>query len=325
MTGFAHPWVLALLLAVLALPWQPRATGVARLVVPGPGVLRAGWTLRRTLALLPLALRMLALTLIVIALARPQRVHKQIKVTSDGLDILLALDTSQSMSETDFAVGGRAVDRLSVAKGVMAQFVDARPYDRIGLVLFGEEAFTHVPLTLDHETLTAVLEDVQLGVAGGSATAVGTAIAVATKRISTLDAPSRIVILVTDGQSNAGSLSPDEAAEAAAALGVRLYTIGVGADGGASLLGRLFGGGRSGIDEVGLTRVAETTGGKYFRAKDTQSLQAIYETIDELEPSTAEVEELSHREELYAWALAPALALFALAAALAHTALRRSP
>ncbi len=325
MTGFAYPWVLVLLLGVLALPWQPRITGVARLVVPGPGVLRAGWTTRRAFSALPTALKMLGLALVLVALARPQRIHKETKVTADGLDILLALDTSQSMSEADFAIGGRAVDRLSVAKGVMASFVQARPYDRIGLVLFGEEAFTHVPLTLDHETLNAVLEDVQLGVAGGSATAVGTAIAVATKRISELDAPSRIVILVTDGRSNAGALSPDEAAEAAAALGVKLYTIGVGADGGATLLGRLFGGGGSGIDEVGLTRVAELTGGKYFRAKDTRSLQAIYETIDTLEPSTAEVEELSHREELYPWPLVPGLGLLALASALAHTALRRSP
>lgn len=325
MTGFAYPWVLVLLLGALALPWQARVTGVARLVVPGPGVLRAGWTARRAFSALPTALKMLGLALVIVALARPQRIHKETKVTADGLDILLALDTSQSMSEADFAIGGRAVDRLSVAKGVMASFVQARPYDRIGLVLFGEEAFTHVPLTLDHETLNAVLEDVQLGVAGGSATAVGTAIAVATKRISELDAPSRIVILVTDGRSNAGALSPDEAAEAAAALGVKLYTIGVGADGGATLLGRLFGGGGSGIDEVGLTRVAELTGGKYFRAKDTRSLQTIYETIDTLEPSTAEVEELSHREELYPWPLIPGLGLLALASALAHTALRRSP
>jgi Ca-activated chloride channel family protein len=325
MTGFAHPWCLGLLVVVAALPWQARLTGAAQLVVPGPGVLRAGWTIRRTLAALPTVLQMLGLALLVVALARPQRVHKEVKVTSDGLDILLALDTSQSMSEADFSIGGRAVDRLSVAKGVMAEFVNARPYDRIGLVLFGEEAFTHVPLTLDHETLNAVLDDVQLGVAGGSATAVGTAIAVATKRISALDAPSRVVILVTDGRSNAGALSPDEAAEAAAALGVKLYTIGVGADGGASLLGRLFGGGGSGIDEVGLTRVAEATGGKYFRAKDTRSLQSIYETIDTLEPSTAEVEELSHREELYPWPLAPGLVLITIAGALAQTTLRRSP
>ncbi|MFM2161570.1 MAG: hypothetical protein RLZZ383_1082, partial [Pseudomonadota bacterium] len=189
MTGFAHPWCLGLLVVVAALPWQARLTGAAQLVVPGPGVLRAGWTVRRTLAALPTVLQMLGLALLVVALARPQRVHKEVKVTSDGLDILLALDTSQSMSEADFSIGGRAVDRLSVAKGVMAEFVNARPYDRIGLVLFGEEAFTHVPLTLDHETLNAVLDDVQLGVAGGSATAVGTAIAVATKRISALDAP----------------------------------------------------------------------------------------------------------------------------------------
>jgi Ca-activated chloride channel family protein len=323
MIEWASPWALVLLLPVLALPWQPRVTGVRRLVVPGPDVVVDRWTARRLAAPLPRALLMLGLTLAVLAMARPRVSERSLHVESEGLDILLAVDTSGSMRAQDFSSGGRAVDRLSVAKGVLAEFIEGRPYDRIGVVVFGEEAFTHVPLTLDHQTLLDVLESVQIGIAGENRTAIGQAIAVGAKRLKDLEAPDRVLILLTDGQNNAGRFSPIEAARLAAALDITIYTVGIGADGGRGM--RLLAGGSDGIDEATLTQVAELAGGRYFRARDTATLQSIYDTIDELEPSPAEVEEIVQHQELFAWLLGPALAALAAGQLLGATWLRRFP
>lgn len=327
MIEWAAPWALLLLLPVLLLPWQPRWTGVARLALPGPEVHAVqGWTLRRLAAPLPPVLQMVGLALVVFALARPRLTHKSVRVESEGLDIMLAVDTSGSMRAEDFSLGGQAVDRLSVAKGVIQEFVQERPHDRIGVVVFGEEAFTHVPLTLDHDTLKRVLEAIQIGIAGESRTAVGQAIAVSAKRMKELEAPERVIILLTDGQSNAGRFSPVEAAELAAQLGIKVYTIGVGAQQGQR--GGLFGlmrGGGDGIDEATLKAVAERTGARYFRATDTRSLRQIYETINQLQPSPAEVEELVHHEELFRWPLVPGVVALLLQQLLAATWLRRWP
>ena len=151
--SWGFPLAFLLLPLVWALPWAPRITGRARLKVPGPDLYRSGASLRVILAPLPMILRLIGLTLLVIALARPHTPHRSTLTTSEGLDILLALDTSGSMRAEDFSVGVRSVSRLAVAKGVMQEFVKARPNDRVGLVVFGEEAFTHIPLTLDHTSL----------------------------------------------------------------------------------------------------------------------------------------------------------------------------
>ncbi|HMV70486.1 MAG TPA: VWA domain-containing protein [Myxococcota bacterium] len=326
MIEWAAPWALALLAPIALLPWQPRWTGVARVRLPGPDVHveQPTWTLRRLAAPAPLVLQMIGLALVVVALARPRLTHKSTRVESDGLDIMLAVDTSGSMRAEDFAVGGQAVDRLSVAKGVIKQFVDERPHDRLGIVVFGEEAFTHVPLTLDHDTLQRVLEAIQIGIAGESRTAIGQAIAVAARRMKELEAPERVVILLTDGQSNAGRFSPTEAADLAAQLGIKVYTIGIGAQ---QARGGLFGfmRGGDGIDEATLRAVAERTGARYFRATDTRTLRQIYETINELEPSPAEVEEQVHHEELFRWPLVPGVLALLLQQLLAATWLRRWP
>jgi Ca-activated chloride channel family protein len=232
-------------------------------------------------------------------------VERRIMRSHDGLDILLAIDTSCSMEATDLAAGRTAVSRLEVAKGVVAEFVDERPDDRIGVVVFGEEAFTHVPLTLDHDTLKDVLEQVQIGVAGARGTAIGTAIAVSAKRLKQVENPERIVILLTDGQNNAGKYSPLEAADAAAALGIRIYTIGVG--GRPSGLDRLFTLGSDGLDERTLKAIAERTGGAYFRAASMDALRQIYDTINTLETSPAEVEEDVEDHHWYRYALFPGL------------------
>jgi Ca-activated chloride channel family protein len=319
--SFASPWAFVLLVPALLLPLQPRVTGVLRLAVPGPSAHAAGWTLRRALAWLPTALQVVGLALLVIALARPQLNHKSTVVTSDGLDIMLAIDTSGSMRAEDFSSGISPVNRLEVAKAVMAEFVRQRPYDRIGVVAFGSEAFTHVPLTLDHDTLLAVLGSIQIGIAGEGSTAVGTAIAVASKRLKELTAPSKIVILLTDGRSNAGRLSPLEAADLAATLGIKVYTIGVGAD---RRIGP-FSMQADGIDEDTLKAVSATTKARFFRAGDTRALKKVYDTIDELEPSPAEVEELVEHEELFRRFLVPGTVLLVAQLLLSATWLRRFP
>jgi Ca-activated chloride channel family protein len=312
---FASPWVLVLLVPVALLPLQGHLTGTNRLAVPRLAAMNQRWTLRLLLAPLPRILQVLGLVLLVIALARPQVVRKDVWVESDGLDIILAVDTSGSMRADDFSMGLVPVNRLQVAKGMMAEFVKDRPNDRIGVVVFGEEAFTQVPLTLDHDTLADMLEQVEIGVAGATGTAVGSAIAVSAKRLKDLDAKSKIVILLTDGRSNAGRIGPVEAAQAAAALGIKVYTIGVGTERGMG----------DGIDEDGLGRIAEITGARYFQATDTTSLQRVYDTISELEPSPAQVIQLVDRQEHFRDFLIPALGLLALQSLLSATLLRRAP
>lgn len=322
MLEWASPlWFAALPLALLPVaaalrPWALRFSSL--------GAMRGGGSVRAWLTAVPAALQVAVLVLVVVALARPQKVQRETERESEGVDIVLAMDTSGSMRAEDMVLGGSRLTRLEAGKRVMAEFVDRRPNDRLALVVFGEAAFTQVPLTLDHVGLTDFIGQLEIGMAGGSATAVGDAIAVSCKRLKELEAPSKVIILVTDGKSNHGQIEPLDAAEAAAALGIKVYTIGVGAEGGTGLLGMLSGGGAE-IDERTLGRVAERTGGAYFRAADTRSLAAVYAKIDELEPSTAKVKEYVHRDELFLWVLLPALAILVVELLLTHTWLRRLP
>ncbi len=313
MITWAFPLAFLLLVPVVARVFVragPHRVRVARADRP------AGWTARRVLAPLPNALGLLGLALTVVALARPRVTHHDRVVEQPGLDILLAIDTSGSMRGTDLVSGSEGVSRLEVAKGVMADFVAARPDDRVGLVVFGEDAFTLVPLTTDHLAMAEVLDTVQIGVAGSRGTAVGDAIAVAARRLEQVEARSRLVVLLTDGQSNAGRFSPIEAAQLAAAVGTRVYTIGVG--GGGAGLG-------DGLDEVTLTRVAQLTGAKYQRAASRQGLRDVFQSIDQLEPSPAKVRELSWYDERFGRWLVPGLLAVVAQVVLAATALRRAP
>ena len=321
MMELGSPLALLLLLPVLALPLQGWITGRSRLAAIQV-MERRTLTARLILAWVPDALMVVGLLLCVFALARPRITHRDTMVESDGLDILLALDTSGSMQATDFSLHGQEVNRLQVAKGVMEEFIQQRPNDRIGVVVFGEEAFTHVPLTLDHDTLINVLDHVEIGVAGPSATAIGSAIAVSARRLKQIDAPERIVILLTDGQSNAGDVPPATAAQMAAALGIKVYTVGIGARARRMPFG-LSGG--DGLDEKTLTEIAEITGARFFRATTTRDLRKVYATIDELETSPAEVRELVRHEELFRYFLVPGLLSLMASLALAATWLRRGP
>jgi Ca-activated chloride channel family protein len=322
MLEWASPaWLVALPLALL--PWvawyRPH-----RLPFTSTRGLRGGSSPRALLAIVVPLLESLALIGAVLALARPQDVTRETVRETPGIDILLALDTSCSMNETDMSAGGVALSRLDAAKQVMASFVGARRDDRVGLLLFGDEAFVQVPLTLDHDALNDFIGQVEIGMAGRNATAVGTAIAVGAKRMKDLAAPSRVMVLVTDGRSNAGAVTPLTAARAAAALGVKVYTIGVGGGRGGSVLG-LFRANLSDIDEPTLRAVATTTGARFYRATDAAGLEEVYAEIDRLEQSPGRSREYVHRDERYLEALLPALACLAGALTLAHGVLRRIP
>jgi Ca-activated chloride channel family protein len=321
---YAHPWFfLAFLpLALLVfLTWGHRREG--RLKWSSVAGVHRTWTPRLVLAPLPKFLQFVGLGALILAMARPQRVHSEQILKSEGIDIVLALDVSGSMEAPDFRLKGREVDRLELAKKVVGDFVAGRPYDRIGLVVFGEEDFTQVPLTLDHDALQSFLGNVQIGMAGANQTAIGQALAVSARQLGRLEAPSKVLILLTDGRNNAGALSPLQAAQAAKTIGVTIYTVGVGAT--ESRRRGIFQGRTEEIDESTLTQIAEATGGQYFRGTSSEGLATIYDTIDRLEKSTAEIKELVHRKELFHKALLPGLLCLLLSWVLSQTVLRRLP
>jgi Ca-activated chloride channel family protein len=313
------PIAFLLLPLALLLPWVSRRP---RLAWSAFSLSRDRVSARQALAWLPQALASIGLVCLVLALARPQYVDRQRVVEREGIDILLVLDTSGSMKADDYTVGRRRVTRLRAAKEVIGRFVEGRPDDRIGLVVFGDVAFTQVPLTTDHRAMRAFLEQVDIGMAGQS-TAIGDAIAIAAQRMKALEAPERVVILLTDGDSRTG-MSPREAAKAAAALDIKVYTIGMGTSGGGGMLGGIFGQASS-LDESTLKDIARLTNARYFRADDTRSLEEVYATIDELEKTTAEVQEFVHRDERYHTVLAAGLLLLLVQQFLAQTWLRRLP
>ena len=268
----------------------------------------------------PLFLRTLCLILLVCAAARPQIFNVSRDIRSPGVDIMLCIDTSGSMRALDFQLDGRPVTRLTAVKKVVTDFIRKRATDRIGLVVFGEEAFTQSPLTLDKGLLLRLVEDMKIGMAGDR-TAVGSAIAIGGKRLKDLEAESRILILLTDGRNNAGDVTPQQAAEAVRALGVKTYTIGVGGKGPAPFQVETFFGTRLvhqevDLDEETLEVVADIGNGRYFRAADSDALSEIYDEIDRQEKTEVEVKEFFHFKELYPYLLVPALGILLLEIAL---------
>jgi Ca-activated chloride channel homolog len=321
---WASPWWFAALpaalfpLGALLRPWTLRFSSLSSM--------RSGFSLRTTVHWIPSVVESAVIVLVIFALARPQIVSRETERESEGVDIVLAIDTSGSMDAPDMGGAGMELTRLEAAKRVMQAFVEARVNDRVALVVFGKEAFTQVPLTLDKEGMHDFLGQLQIGVAGKQATAVGDAIAVACKRLKELEAPSKVVILVTDGKSNAGQIEPLVAARAAAALGIRVYTIGVGSA--SSRRTGPFGlltTGAADVDEPTLRQVATLTGGEYFRAGDTAALAEVYARIDALEPSPAKVRQYVDRDERFADFLYPAIGLWLLNLLLVTGPLRRTP
>jgi Ca-activated chloride channel family protein len=273
--------------------------------------------------------RLAALTLIIVALARPQQVHARETISGEGVDIALALDISGSMASLDFEPD----NRLEAAKDVIGAFVRERPYDNFGLVVFAQDAFSANPLTLDHRMLDRALDQVELGTELGieDGTAIGLGLANAANMLANSDAESKVIILLTDGVNNAGQIDPFTAAEAAKALDIRVYTIGAGRPGQVPVPVQTMLGGtqivyqESSLDEETLVEVAEITGGHYFRAEDKAGLRAIYGEINELEKSKVEIEVFNRYHELMPWLLVPALLLLAVETVARRTLFRQSP
>lgn len=278
-----------------------------------------------------LNLRWAALTLWCVAMARPQIASGEKPRRASGVDIVVAVDLSGSMESEDFELNHQPANRLAVAKDTLSNFIDHRPDDRIGLVAFATAAFVAAPPTLDHDFLHNRLDRLQIGVINGNQTAIGSAISCAANRLRTLKSKSRIMVLMTDGQDNAGNLPPLTAAEAAQALGIKIYTIGVGTRGVArrpvtdQYGRRRYVQERVDIDEDSLKKIAAMTGGKYYRADKTETLRRIYTEIDRLEKTEVESKRRTLYDELMAWFAGSGLAALALEIILGQTVWRRLP
>jgi Ca-activated chloride channel homolog len=332
MIRFLQPeWFWALTLLPLVVLWRGRRGPVA--AVEYSDVSLARDVARRTRSriggviwLLPI----IAAALMIVGLARPQRSQSETTVTANGIDIVLALDVSGSMQALDFKVDNVRVNRVAIVKSVVAKFIDERPNDRIGLIAFAAAPYIVSPLTLDHDWLQQNLERINVGI-GDDGTAIGSAIAAAVNHLRATATKSKVVILLTDGVNNTGKIPPLAAAEAARALGVKVYTIGVGVRGKAPIPVRDQAGrihvimAYVDVDETTLQAVANETGGQFYRATDTDSLEKIYEQINRYETSAQSVEKFEHVEELYKWPLFPSLGLLGLWVLLQHTRYRRLP
>lgn len=329
MLEFAWPWLLtALPLPLLAWRLLPPARSLpqAALRFPHPGLampeaLRGVRPVRWPLRVLAL----LAWVLLVAAAARPQWLGAATDVPRSGRDLLLAIDTSGSMSIEDMQLGGRVVPRFVATRAIAGDFIERRRGDRVGLILFGSRAYLLVPLTFDLDTVAHQLEDSTIGLAGRE-TAIGDAVGLAVKRLRERPAGQRVLVLLTDGVNTSGELDPVQATELAAANHVRIYTIGIGAEamrvGG--LLGSRIVNPSADLDEGMLTRMAGATGGRYFRARDSEELADVYRSIDALEPASDASETLRPVAELYWVPLGGSLGLAALAFLLAITRVARS-
>lgn len=326
---FADPGYLALLVLVPLFVWwyvrrQSRKSATLRYSslrsVRAAASPRSGrW--RNTLV----ALRALALCLLIVAFARPQSGVTGENVLTQGIDIVLVVDLSSSMLAEDLKP-----NRIEAAKAVAADFVKGRRSDRIGLVVFAGEAYTQAPLTLDYDVITSLLGGLKVGLVEDG-TAIGMGIATAVKRLENSDAESKVMIVLTDGRNNRGAIDPVTAAQAAQALGIKIYTIGAGSTGEAPYpvddprFGRRYVPIRVDIDEKTLRETAELTGGRYYRATDRESLAAIYDEIDDLETTEIEVEQFTRYGELFHYPLMLGMLVVLVEAGLANTRLQKIP
>jgi Ca-activated chloride channel family protein len=309
---FAEPlflYLLVLIPAMIAFYLFKQHKATASLRMPGlQSFAGATITFRNYLRHILFFIRILALTLFIIVLARPQATDKFQNISTEGIDIVLTIDISGSMLARDFRP-----DRLEAAKNVATEFISGRPYDRIGLVVFSGESFTQCPLTTDHAVLINLLREIQSGMIEDG-TAIGNGLATSVNRIKDSEAKSKVIILLTDGVNNRGEIAPATAAGIAKTYGIRVYTIGVGTEGMAPYpvqtpYGIQYQDMPVEIDEDILQQIAQTTGGKYFRATDNNKLTQVYHEIDKLEKSKIDVRQFSRKQEKY---LLPAIIAFCL-------------
>ena len=329
---FKDPWLLLFILVVpLLVIFALRRSGRSDFIFSSEELVKdLKPTLRARMSNSTYILRGLAVTLLLTALARPQSVLEGTRTVSEGVDIVLALDTSTSMLAEDFKAGPRRVNRFDIVKQVVKEFIGKRKDDRIGMVAFAARAYTVCPLTTDYEWLFENLDRVRVGMLE-DATAIGSAIASSANRLRTSKTKSKVIILLTDGVNNAGTISPVVAAEAAKALKIKIYTVGVGTKGLVpypfkDIYGRtVYQNIPIEIDEAVLKRIANITGGKYYPASDTESLRKIYDEINRLEKSN--IEHFGYREysELFHYFLIPGLILLAFEIFLANTIFLKIP
>ncbi|MDD4906495.1 MAG: VWA domain-containing protein [Methylobacter tundripaludum] len=316
MIHFEWPWLLAALPIPLLIRWLvPAKMPVEQAALKVPFLDDFSDAETRAVSQTqqwPLLLAAIAWLFLVIACTRPQWLGEPIEQAVSGRDLMLAVDLSGSMEEQDFVINKRSVDRLTAAKMVAADFINRRVGDRVGLILFGTQAYLQTPLTFDRKTVMTLLNESVIGLAGDN-TAIGDAIGLAVKRLKSEQANSRVLVLMTDGANTAGEVSPLKAAELAAANHLKIYTIGIGAD---EMIVRSFFGNRKvnpsvDLDEKTLIKIAESTGGQYYRARNTDELNNIYMRLDELEPVEKDKQYFRPRSELYYWPLSLALGLAA--------------
>jgi Ca-activated chloride channel family protein len=332
MFRFASPYFLLLLLLIPATIWNGQrrrrrpamagSTPGAEKTLPVSPFLRVG-------ALMPVFFY-LALSLMMVALAQPQWGTRQMQVTSSGINIILAVDLSESMKALDFKHQGGVVNRLDAVKHVVRKFIANRSGDRIGMVVFGSQAYTQLPLTRDYNTIATMLERLRIGTAG-RATAIGDALGISLKRLEDVESRSNIIILLTDGRSNRGELDPMAAAAIAQRKGVKVYTVGVGSRGRVPVpvddpvFGKRYVHQRVDIDEKTLQAIADETGGLYFRAENMDRLREIYASIDQLEKTDVKTKVFAEYDDLYRYLLVPALGLLAIWILLQNTRFLRIP
>lgn len=329
MTRLAYPWVLVALALVPILVYSRVRWGerVPSLRYSDIGQLaelpRSLWA---RLSWLPFALRIAAIALLVVALARPQRGARGEEIRAEGVDIMLVIDVSSSMLAEDF----RPNNRLHVAKEVVSDFIERRDNDRLGMAVFARHAVTKTPLTLDHDILLTHLEDVEIGMVPDG-TAIGNAIASSVNRLKDSDAQSRIMILLTDGENTAGEVDPITAAQLAKTFGIKVYSVGVGRGGLVPypfrdpLYGTVYRNVEIPIDEESLEEIATITGAQFFRARDAESLRKVYEEIDALERTEIEQIQYVRYTELAPYFMLAALGFLGVETLLARTRLARFP
>lgn len=313
MLTLAFPWLLLLLPLPLLIKPAQRQTQGGFLHLPGSGDLTT--EINTSTPKARNILKWLMWALLVLAVARPQWLGEPIELPTKGRDLMVAVDLSGSMQIEDMVLDNKTVDRFTLVQHVVSDFIERRAGDRIGLILFGDHAYLQSPMTLDRRSVAQYLREAQIGLVGKQ-TAIGESIALAVKRFENLEESNRVLVLLTDGTNNAGNIAPDNAAAIAAERKVTIYTIGVGADvmERRSFFGRDRVNPSMDLDEAQLQRIANTTQGKYFRARSSEDLAAIYQEIDKLEPVSRDTQSFRPKQELFFYPLALALLLSLLAA-----------
>jgi len=320
----AHPYLLLLLLLLPLLAWLKGKRGVPPAFVYSSVQLVRGMqniTRARPGGFL-MSLRWIVLALFIVALAQPRLTKSTTEVNASGIDIAAALDLSGSMKTGDYIVNRRQVSRIDMAKPVLQKFIEKRPNDRIGLVVFAAQAFIATPLTLDHDYLLENIARLNIGTINSDATAIGDGITTALNQLRDLKAKSKIIVLMTDGGNNSGKIDPITAAQAAKALGVKIYTIGLG---NRDLVQQMGLPADFLPDEETLQQISQMTGGRYYRADNADKFQEIYDEIDKLEKTEAVINKYTEYKELFPWFVAAGLALLLIELVLGQTAFRRLP